>query len=343
MKLFKQYKAAAYLPNLYTLLQYLLLNTQRMEDTLFFIHQKFPILVVPGLSESDFLRGGSKFQILFSAAKIYWLILWNRNLPIYLGGDLLFTHVFLRCSKNTVYLEDGAASYEVVYEKERQMRTKRKNWWARLLMGDVYPWFGLADNVRTIYLTGILPIPEIIADKVELINMKQLWFQKTREEQEVITHIFLPAESDRNLIREYDVFLLTQPFSEISGGCFSEEEKIEVYRKLVAQYNESELVIKTHPAEITDYSKYFPKARIIDLPCPLELLILLGLRAQTVISVNSTAILGLEDFQEKIVSGYDVTPALKREAIRRGIYGGVSNKSMHIGRRSESSNITVTK
>ncbi|WP_195372678.1 MULTISPECIES: hypothetical protein [Parabacteroides] len=42
---------------------------------------------------------------------------------------------------------------------------KRKNWMSRLVWGDGCPGFGLADNVRTFYLTGILPIPEIIAGK----------------------------------------------------------------------------------------------------------------------------------------------------------------------------------
>lgn len=327
MKWFKRYKAVAYLPNLYTLLQYLLLEPYKIEDTLFYIHPEFPVSVVPGLPESDFLKEGSKFQKVFSVFKIYWTILRNHNLPLYLGGYLFFIHVFLRYSKNAVYLEDGTASYEKIFDKENSVRSKRKNFLSRLLMGDLYPWFGLADNVRTIYLTGILPIPEIIADKVELINLKQLWLQKNKKQQEEIARIFLPSGFDRELIRRYDVLLLTQPFSECSGEYFSEEEKIEVYRRLVSGYDESCIVIKKHPAETTDYSKYFPKACIIDLPSPLELLVFMGLSAKTVLSVNSTAIFGMDAFKEKIVSGYDVTPALIRECKRRGIYDGISNKT----------------
>ena len=319
VKLLKRYKAVAYLPNLYTLLQYLLLEPCRKEDTLFFIHQKFPVLVVPGLPESDFLRVGSKLKLILSVAKIYWVILRNRNLPLYLGGDLTFTNTLLRYSKKPMYLEDGAGSYEKIFDKNNSVRSKREGFFLRLLMGDVYPWYGLADHVRKIYLTGILPIPGIIADKVELMNLKQLWLQKNKEQQEEIARIFLPSGFDRDLIREYDVLLLTHPFSEFSYGYFLEEEKIEVYRKLVARYDESNLVIKKHPAETTDYSNYFPKARVIDLPCPLELLVFMGLSAKTALSVNSTSIFGTDAFQEKIVSGYDVTPALAKECKRRGI------------------------
>lgn len=329
-KFYKRYKAVAYLPNLYSLLQYLLLEPYGIKKTLFFIHGKFPISVASRLPESDYLRESVR-GMLISLLKIYWLILGNRNLPVFLGGNLEFTNSFLRFSKNPIYMEDGTLSYEVGILPNRVIR-KRKRFLRRLLWGNLYPELGLADNVRKIYLTGILPIPEIIADKVEVINLKQLWSQKTKEQQEEICRIFLPSDFNRNLIRKYDVLLLTQPFSEYSNGRFSEEEKIDVYRKLISGYDESKLVIKIQPFETTDYSKYFPKAYILDVCCPVELLFLMGLSAKTVISVNSTAIFGFDDFQETIISGYDVTPSLKREAIARGIYLGVSNKSMHINK-----------
>lgn len=332
IKLFKTYKAAAYLPNLYTLLQYLLLEPYWNENTQFFIQEKFPRSVACRLPGAVFLRVNSKYNFLISLFKIYKLILRNRKIRLFLGAHLTFTDTFLRYSKNVVYLEDGTASYEnsLLTDKGRQVRMRRKGFWLGLLAGDLYPWYGLAEHVQTIYLTGILPIPPMIADKVELINLKELWLQKSKEQQEAIIRVFLPADFDRNLIREYAVFLLTQPFSEISCGRFSEMDKIDVYRKLVSPYDESELVIKTHPAETTDYSHYFPKARIIKVPCPMELLVFMGLRAQIIISVNSTSIFGLSDFPKKIIAGFDVTPALKKETLARGIYEDIDNQMQHM-------------
>lgn len=334
MKFYKRYKAAVYAPNLYSLLQYLLLEPYEVKDTLFFIHGRFPVSVAHRLPCSEFLVESSKFNRLLSLVKIHWLVLRNRNLTVFLGGHLGFTDVFLGSSKNCIYLEDGGGSYEEVCnnkEKQRMLeKRKRTTFWGRLIMGDLYPWFGLADNVRKIYLTGLLPVPEIIADKVELINLKQLWLHKSKEQQEEIIRLFLSPDFDRNIIRRYKVLLLTQSFSEYSVNGFSEEDKIEVYRKLVSRYDESELVIKTHPEERTDYAHYFPKARILNQPCPMELLFFMGFYAKTAISVNSTSIFGMDNFEEKIISGYDVTPALKKEAMARGIYGGISNKSVHI-------------
>lgn len=329
IRLFKSYKAVAYLPNPYSLLQYLLLEPYGIEDTLFFINELFPISIAHRLPHTVFLFKNRRYKTLISLFQIYKIVLRDRNIPVFLGGGLYFIDSLLRFSKNVVYLEDGTASYERVNEDDIQMIHKRKGI-QRIFKGDIYPGFGLAKNVRKIYLTGILPVPEIIAEKVELINQKDLWSQKSKEQQEEIIRIFLLSGFDRSMIKEYNVFLLTQPFSEYSDGSFSERDKIEVYQKLVSRYDESELVIKMHPAETTDYKKYFPEAHIIDQPCPMELLFFMGLRAKTIISVNSTAIFGLNDFPEKIISGYDVTPALKKEALKRGIYDGVSNKNVCI-------------
>lgn len=333
IRLFKNYKAVAYLPNPYSLFQYLLLEPYGIEDTLFFIHEQFPISIAHRLPHTKLLFTDIKWNIMISVLNIYYHILRNRNIPVFLGGHLPLTDSFLRFSKNAIYMEDGVGSYEAVYNARKRTTLKRKGItgiFKRIFKGKFCPALGLAENVQKIYLTGILPVPDIIENKVELFNLEHLWNQKSKEQKETIISILLPSGFDRGIIREYNVFLLTQPFSEHSYWHFLESDKIEVYQKLVSQYDESELVIKTHPAETTDYHKYFPKAQILDLPCPMELLVLMGLRAKTFISVNSTAIFGLNDFPEKIISGYDVTPALKKEALRRGIYDGISNKSVCI-------------
>lgn len=138
--------------------------------------------------------------------------------------------------------------------------------------------------------------------------------------------MFLPQDIDLNLFNDCDTILLTQPFSEYSEGNFAESDKIDVYHQLLAGYDESKVLIKVHPAESTDYSVYFPSAKIIAIPCPMELLALLGIPLCRAITVNSTAIYSLGDSVEKIITGYDVTPTLIKEAKRRNLYDGISNK-----------------
>lgn len=326
MNLLDRYKTIVYLPNPYALLQYYLLAPCKEEETLFFFHEKFPVSIVQRISGAKILSEKRKFRST-SLLTIYWFALRNRNLPVYLGGWLHFTNLFIRLFKHLFYLEDGTLSYEAVTEPEYQVTKKEKVRWRRWMYGDTYPPFGLADGVECIYLTGILPIPDIILPKTKVIDLKSLWQRKSPTKKKRILDVFMFEENTLELMKACDTLLLTQPFSEYSL-VFTESDKIEVYRRLLAGQDESKVLIKVHPYEKTDYSVYFPSAQILNTPCPLELLLLQEITLHKVITVNSTAVFSLGDGIEKVISGYDVTPALIEEAKRRNIYNGISNKQV---------------
>ncbi|KKB49875.1 hypothetical protein HMPREF1212_03034 [Parabacteroides sp. HGS0025] len=326
MNLLDRYKTIVYLPNPYALLQYYLLAPCKEEETLFFFHEKFPVSIVQRISGAKILSEKRKFRCA-SLLTIYWFALRNRNLPVYLGGWLHFTNLFIRLFKHLFYLEDGTLSYEAVTEPEYQVTKKEKVRWRRWMYGDTYPPFGLADGVECIYLTGILPIPDIILPKTKVIDLKSLWQRKSPTKKKKILDVFMFEENTLELMKACDTLLLTQPFSEYSL-VFTESDKIEVYRRLLAGQDESKVLIKVHPYEKTDYSVYFPSAQILNTPCPLELLLLQEITLHKVITVNSTAVFSLGDGIEKVISGYDVTPALIEEAKRRNIYNGISNKQV---------------
>ena len=326
MNLLGRYKTIVYLPNPYALLQYYLLAPCKEEETLFFFHEKFPVSIVQRISGAKILSEKRKFRCA-SLLTIYWFALRNRNLPVYLGGGLHFTNLFIRLFKHLFYLEDGTLSYEAVTEPEYQVTKKEKVRWRRWMYGDTYPPFGLADGVECIYLTGILPIPDIILPKTKVIDLKSLWQRKSPTKKKRILDVFMFEENTLELMKACDTLLLTQPFSEYSL-VFTESDKIEVYRRLLAGQDESKVLIKVHPYEKTDYSVYFPSAQILNTPCPLELLLLQEITLHKVITVNSTAVFSLGDGIEKVISGYDVTPALIEEAKRRNIYNGISNKQV---------------
>lgn len=326
---FKKYKAIAYLPTTYTLLQYYLLEPYKAEDTLFFIQEDFPKEVADRLPVVKNTGPFFRYSNYFFSPIIRFYSFLNHKTPVYLGGELSLTSLFLECFDVCFYLEDGVGSYELVCNKERSVIQKREagsGWLGRWLLGDLYPILGQAENVQTVYLTGILPIPETIAHKVELIDLKLLWQQKNLQQKENILQVFLPEGFDKDTLVGCETLLLTQPLSEDSGGRLSELEKIDIYRKLLSGYDESKVLIKIHPREKTDYSCYFPQAKILQTPCPMELLMLLGLQVKRAVSVNSTAIFNLGNSVEKIISGYDISPALAEEAKRRRIYEGISNR-----------------
>lgn len=318
MRLLRKYRAIAYLPNVYTLLQYYLLEPYRVEDTLFFFDDNFPSPVIERIPGAKILSRRSKVACCISLYIIRSIALFYRTMPIYLGGDLCYTNSFLRFFKRIIYLEDGSASY-LLTDKEQPLQ-KNKTILKRWLWGKIYPSFGLANNVELVFLTGILPIPEIIVKKVRQINLELLWQQKDERGKEWILNIFMPNGFDPKLLKRYDILLLTQPITEQSEGYFSESEKIKVYRLLLKDYNESNVLIKVHPTEVTDYSLYFPSAGILTGVCPMELLSFLGIAFKKTITVNSTAIFNMKETGEKIIAGWDVTAELAGEAKRRRIY-----------------------
>ena len=75
MKLFKRYKAIVYLPNLYAVFQYLLLESSEKNDTLFFIHSKFPAKVSSRMKNTVYVWNAPVKKHLFSLLKIHYYAL----------------------------------------------------------------------------------------------------------------------------------------------------------------------------------------------------------------------------------------------------------------------------
>ena len=57
------------------------------------------------------------------------------------------------------------------------------------------------------------------------------------------------------------------------------------------------VVIKMHPRELTEYDKHFMGISILQERTPFELYLLHGLKDKKVITLFSTAVYGLKDFE----------------------------------------------
>lgn len=192
----------------------------------------------------------------------------------------LLGQYFLNHGKEYFLIEDGSATY-----------TNRgiKNLKLRNILGLNSQNFGRSKMCKKIYLTGLAPIPEDIKDKVEIINLQELWNKKTKEEKQEILEIFgFNIELINNLKNKSKV-IYTQPLSE--DGVISEEEKIKLYSKIISNYNKNDLVIKKHPREKTDYKKVFPEIEVLNQNFPAELFSVLNIKFQKAITIFSTAAL----------------------------------------------------
>lgn len=168
--------------------------------------------------------------------------------------------------------------------------------------------YGVDDLVKKIYLTGLATVPKKIANKVEIINLKNLWEKKTEEEKNAILKIF---DFDKNILKKIGfnaIILFTQPLSE--DKILTEEEKIEVYSNILENYNNKSIIIKPHPREKTDYSKYFPSYYVMKEKYPVEILGLVGINIKKAVTIFSTAAFGLGKNIEIDFYGTEIHPKL---------------------------------
>lgn len=151
------------------------------------------------------------------------------------------------------------------------------------------------NKVKKIYLTDNLckELPLKIKKKGEIINLKNLWDKKTIEEKEYILNVF---SVEKNILKKFSkksIILVTQPLSE--DNVITENEKIEIYSKILEKYKNSSIIIKPHPREITDYSKYFSNCYIMKEKYPIEILALLGIKIERIVTLFSGAAFGFEE------------------------------------------------
>lgn len=130
---------------------------------------------------------------------------------------------------------------------------------------------------------------ESLKHKLIIIDIKECWKKKSDTERKLILSLFNINKNELDLINEKYNLLLTQPLNEDNNA--SEKDKINGYLQLIKEYNfdEKSLIIKPHPREKTDYKKHFPNATVIDKDFPSEIMVLLNIKVNNVITLFSTA------------------------------------------------------
>ncbi len=204
-------------------------------------------------------------------------------------------------------LEDGTGNYNLGGEKYNNLPIFKK-----YIRGYRHgkP-FGVSKHCKKIYLTAMSSIPEIIADKVEVLDLKKLWELKSQKEKKEILELFGYTEDIYKLLKGRDIILLTQDLSE--DNYISEKEKIDIYRKIIEQYDMKKILIKIHPREKTKYKQYFPDVAVIDRPLPFELLTVMGIKFKKAITLFSSAAFNLPAETELEWHGTSVHPKLEEK------------------------------
>jgi len=217
-------------------------------------------------------------------------------------GHLLFSFPLYEY-KDSAIIEDGVGNYAEL-PKFKEYPPLQKFLLAKLFgkhIRTMYDGFGTHPNVKEVYLTKNKGYSEYIKDKVIVKELDSLMKSIDDTHKNKILKIFNADEINKMNIKKTDILLLTEPFSE--GLELTIEEEIEIYKNIISQYEESQIIIKPHPRETKDYKKYFPNIRILTTPFPLELFKLMGITFNKILTIHSSAALNFKDTEVEFYEG----------------------------------------
>ena len=250
---------------------------------------------VKGLYCGKFLKNVDSDREIITGLASYVL---SKNISVY-GHDHVRSISGGFVSETFSVIEDGTGNYRPTPPKPRKILKDG---------GSIVP-FGYDKMIKRVYLTGRLPIPDIIKDKVIIFSMSECWKNKSPEEQAVLLDVFsVPVKKLKALIAEGRTqILLTQPMYVFYRGKEQIRMKsvmIDFYKKILERYDKSRVMIKLHPAEKINYERYFPEYPVVRDQFPMELMAFMdtGNQIDRIISIHSSAGYGV--FDESKVDTY---------------------------------------
>lgn len=252
----------------------------------------------------------------------------NKKVKVYGQGNLQYSFPIYEY-EDSYMIEDGLANYLDLPYPEYYPPISRKIYnFFGIHYKNYYAGFGTHENIKKVLLTRNTP-PEIIKDKIEVINLKHLWDSKTKNEQKNILEIF----NIKNIFDDFKepiILLLTECLHQDNFIPFDEE--MNIYKYLINKQKNKNIIMKTHPRNKMDYRKIFPKMTIIDQPFPLEILKCADINIEKIITVSSSAALNFTDiceieFYDKKTSNDELNSFI--DAFKKQISNNILNEEQY--------------
>lgn len=232
----------------------------------------------------------------------------GRWLYPYLDVAELYAQDHLRLSqviigrRNYNYTEDSSNCLEWHMKGEGVKKLWKyhdspKNIWQKLYIWLFKP---LADGIighnkycKEIWVSGTenLFIPDYVSEKkVNIVDLQEAWMSASEYKKNYILSVFDLEQNDIELLKSKKKILFSQP---LYPDYVTFEEHMEIYKKIISNYDLADLVIKTHPRDTVNYKKYFPGITVFDKKIPFQLLGLCGIKFEIAATVFSSSVYGI--------------------------------------------------
>lgn len=281
-KITKEYTKVMLTESLYSLALYIYINKNIVEDTLFLLGNNFNIDGVKSkldnfvIYDHNKTKEISKFKRVLLANKIVkgefrYILKMIKDKKLYGHDHLPISPLFF--NMNMTLIEDGTSNY-IVPKKLPRYKT------------NIYCFFrtqayfrGYDKKTKVVYLTDKEKVNNLLVGKRKLIDFK-LFLNNINI---MLDGSFCPDFK----VKDRTILIVTQPLSEDS--ILEEIEKISIYRKIIDDYKDRNIIIKPHPREKTNYKVIFPQCTVVNNSFLVEAL-LLNDNISEVVTLFSTAI-----------------------------------------------------
>ena len=282
-------------PSIYTLLLYLLINKEWKEGD-FVLSDRIPLVIHDSLRKNSGcyvysymgFKRVSYLKRLWISNKEYFKyrnIFKNREYKRVWGNDD-FTPSYLYRHQGMILVEDGNFNAETIsFIKKRQIQHDvfLLPYWFHWIFKN-YTTYGWSKEVKTIWHTPSVQLPEPIRYKGLLFTIEDLWSNKSKEDQLDILKVFGINQDFIDNVNDFQTVLITQDLP------IPDEDKIHIYKQMTEGMDMSKVLIKTHYAETTDYASVFPEATVIKMPVPMQLFALIGYEPKKIMTISSSAV-----------------------------------------------------
>lgn len=156
--------------------------------------------------------------------------------------------------------------------------------------GTVYGVRGDNSQCKAALMTAYDKVDYLKGKSIYLCDLKDVWNSSDEIKKKLILEVFdFNSEDIDGLSREN--ILYTQP---LFPDVLTKEEHIQLYKKLLNNYQQNNLVIKVHPRDVVEYEELFPKAFVYRKRVPSQLLEMMGLQNKKAITFFSSAVQNIE-------------------------------------------------
>ena len=189
-----------------------------------------------------------------------------------------------------ILLEDGVGNY---FKKEQYMKDRPD------FLQSNETLMGHNSRIQDIYLTGIWRIPNDLKKKANIMDISSLWQEKSPEEKMLFLSFYHLERDILDVISEKTSCFLDCGLSVF--GFIPIEQELRVCKKILSQFNISDVYIKTHPTgSAINFAQEFPGVTVFTTPLPFEVLYFLtGNHLKSVATICSTAAMVVDENVEQ--------------------------------------------